>query len=60
MENELFFHCFRVRHRIALEPGHWHAVVKAKNSEGWSQFSNQEDLLVNGIYTRNLDASEAF
>lgn len=40
---------YRVRHRIALEPGHWHAAVKAKNSFGWSQYSNQEDLIIDGI-----------
>lgn len=39
---------YRIRHRIALASGHWHAQVKAKNSEGWSSFSNVEDLIVDG------------
>lgn len=39
---------YRIRHRIALPNGHWHAIVKAKNSEGWSTFSNTEDLIVEG------------
>lgn len=37
---------WKIRHRIALASGHWHAHVKAKNSEGWSTFSNVEDLIV--------------
>lgn len=44
----------RIRHRIDLPAGHWHALVKAKNEEGWSTFSNIEDLIVDGKWNEIL------
>lgn len=44
-----YIDCFnRIKHKLALAPGHWNAHVKAKNSVGWSAYSTDEDIIVKG------------
>lgn len=40
--------CFRIKHKLALQPGKWHVRVKARNTEGWSTYSSQEEIIVGG------------
>lgn len=42
----------RIKHKLALSPGHWHVRVKSKNTEGWSAYSTSEDIISekNGEY----------
>lgn len=36
----------RIQHELNLAPGVWHARVKAKNTEGWSEYSDQATIVV--------------
>lgn len=35
---------------MALAPGHWHVQVQAKNEFGWSEYSTDQDLIVQGNF----------
>ncbi|XP_055315896.1 peroxidasin homolog [Sitodiplosis mosellana] len=37
---------WKIKHKLALAPGDWHVRVKSMNTEGWSGYSNLEDIPV--------------
>ncbi|XP_055692165.1 hemicentin-2 isoform X1 [Lutzomyia longipalpis] len=44
-----------IQHRVKLSPGTWHARVKSKNTEGWSKYSEAQNINVPIIYTDSED-----
>lgn len=41
-----YFVSNRIQHKLSLSAGHWHARVKSKNIEGWSEFSEKTTIIV--------------
>ncbi|XP_055316107.1 titin-like [Sitodiplosis mosellana] len=37
---------WKIKHKLALASGAWHVCVKSMNTEGWSGYSNLEDIPV--------------
>lgn len=45
---------YRIKHKLALTPGHWHVRVKSKNAEGWSAYSTSEDIHIESNYRKKI------
>lgn len=37
---------WKITHQMELTPGLWHARVKTKNTEGWSNFAPDHDIVI--------------
>ncbi|XP_032591524.1 protein amalgam isoform X1 [Drosophila grimshawi] len=37
---------WKITHQMELTPGHWHAHVKTKNTQGWSNFSPDHEFFI--------------
>lgn len=37
---------WKITHQMELTPGLWHARVKTKNTEGWSNFALDQDIVI--------------